>query len=181
LCSSRRGLRCGAFDSSVKPPKLRQSMNFASAPVRIFFFGEFFHCCPSFCSSCAQPLLPQLTRWSLQYSGHQCNNPTVWTPLGRERKNQVEPKTIESLVYALLVYFLVSNLGVMKKKGIGFVVFFFSVFTAISFLTNRGFIPVNENMVIFQKRSILLLTTPQILAGSTLFAPCLSCWCGHLR
>jgi hypothetical protein len=54
-----------------------------------------------FCSSCAQPLLPHLTRWSLQYSGHQCNNPTVWTPLGRE-KNQVEPKTIESLVYALL-------------------------------------------------------------------------------
>jgi len=106
-----------------------------------------------------------------------------------EEKNQVEPKTIESLGYALLVYLLVSNLGgslviflylisvpdaqgVLKTKGIGFVIF--SVFSAVSSVANCGFTPVNENMIIFQKRSILLLLIiPQILAGNTLFAPCL--------
>jgi len=106
-----------------------------------------------------------------------------------EEKNQVEPKTIESLGYALLVYLLVSNLGsslviflylisvpdaqgVLKRKGIGFVIF--SVFTAVSSVANCGFTPVNENMIIFQKRSILLLLIiPQTLAGNTLFAPCL--------
>ncbi|XP_062223944.1 cation transporter HKT1;3-like [Phragmites australis] len=106
-----------------------------------------------------------------------------------EGKNHVEPKTIESLSYALLVYFLVTNLGsslviylylilvpdaqgVLERKGIGSVIF--SVFTAISSVGNCGFIPVNENMVIFQKNTILLLIIiPQILAGNTLFAPCL--------
>lgn len=104
-------------------------------------------------------------------------------------KKQVQPEIIESLGYALLVYLLLSNLGgslviylylisvpdaqrVLKRKGIGFVIF--SVFTAVSSVANCGFTPVNENMIIFQKRSILLLLIiPQILVGNTLFAPCL--------
>lgn len=106
-----------------------------------------------------------------------------------EDKHQVEPKIIESLGYALLVYLLVTNLcsylviylylifvrdaqEVLKRKGIGFVIF--SVFTAVSSVANCGFTPVNENMIIFQKSSVLLLLIiPQILAGNTLFAPCL--------
>lgn len=48
----------------------------------------------------------------------------------------------------------------------------FSVFTAISSVANCGFTPVNENMIIFQKNSVLLLLIiPQILVGNTLFAP----------
>ncbi|KAL6629942.1 hypothetical protein ACP70R_029707 [Stipagrostis hirtigluma subsp. patula] len=112
----------------------------------------------------------------------------VTVPLAEE-KDHVEPEKIKSLGYALLVYLLVTNLGssitiylylllvrdaqeVLKRKGIGFVIF--SVFTAISSVGNCGFTPVNENMVIFQKNSILLLLIiPQILAGNTLFAPCL--------
>lgn len=106
-----------------------------------------------------------------------------------EEKYQFELKAIESLGYVLLVYLLVINIGsflsiyfylilvsdaqgVLKIKGIGFVIF--SVFTAISSVANCGFTPANENMIIFQKNSILLLLIiPQILAGNTLFAPCL--------
>ncbi|XP_062218328.1 cation transporter HKT1;3-like isoform X2 [Phragmites australis] len=79
-----------------------------------------------------------------------------------QEKDQVEPKAIESL----------DAQGVLNRKGIGFVIF--SVFTAISSVGNCGFTPVNENMVIFQKNTILLLLIiPQILAGNTLLAPCL--------
>ncbi|OEL35244.1 putative cation transporter HKT6 [Dichanthelium oligosanthes] len=106
-----------------------------------------------------------------------------------EDKDHVDPKTIESLGYALMVYLLVTNLGsslaiylylrlvpdaqdVLKRKGIGRVIF--SMFTAISSVGNCGFTPVNENMIIFQNNSILLLLIiPQILSGNTLFAPCL--------
>jgi hypothetical protein len=79
--------------------------------------------------------------------GHYSTQDTnVIIPLSELHLGERERKSSwESLVYALLVYFLVSNLGVPKKKGIGFVFFFFSVFTAISFVTNRGFIPVREH------------------------------------
>ncbi|CAO2037349.1 unnamed protein product [Urochloa humidicola] len=104
-------------------------------------------------------------------------------------KDRVEPEIIESLSYTLVIYLLMTNLGsslaiylyirlipdaqgVLKKKGIGYVIF--SVFTSISSVGNCGFTPVNENMVIFQKNAILLLLIiPPILLGNTLFAPCL--------
>lgn len=104
-------------------------------------------------------------------------------------RNRVEPKTEESLGYALMAYVLLINLcsslaiyiylrlvpdaqDVLNQKGIGYVIF--SVFTGISSVGNTGFTPVNENMVIFQKNTILLLLIiPQILFGNTLFAPCL--------
>lgn len=106
-----------------------------------------------------------------------------------EDKDRVDHETMKSLGYALMVYLLVTNLGgslaiylylilvpdaqeVLKRKDIGYVIF--SIFTAISSIGNCGFTPVNENMVIFQKNTILLLLLiPQILLGNTLFAPCL--------
>ncbi|KAL6888762.1 hypothetical protein ACP4OV_009788 [Aristida adscensionis] len=114
-----------------------------------------------------------------------------------EEKDHVEARIIQSLGYVLMVYLLVINLGssliiylylvlipdaqeVLKRKGIGLVTF--SVFTAISSVGNCGFTPVNENMVILQKNSILLLLIiPQILAGNTLFAPCLRLMVWSLR
>ncbi|XP_044952453.1 probable cation transporter HKT6 [Hordeum vulgare subsp. vulgare] len=104
-------------------------------------------------------------------------------------KQHVDPKTTALLGTAVTVYLLITNLGsslliylylklvpdaqeVLKRKGIG--LFLFSVFTAISSVANCGFTPVNENMIIFQKNSgLLLLIIPQILVGNTLFAPCL--------
>jgi Trk-type K+ transport system membrane component len=59
---------------------------------------------------------------------------------------------------------------ILKRKNIGYVLF--SVFTTISSIGNCGFTPTNENMVIFQKNTILLLLIiPQIVSGNTLFAP----------
>ncbi|KAL5974189.1 hypothetical protein ACLOJK_030852 [Asimina triloba] len=75
---------------------------------------------------------------------------------------------------AVLVYLSVitSARDVVKKKGINVVIF--SIFTSISTFTNCGFIPTNENMMIFKKNSgLLLLLIPLILSGNTLFAPCL--------
>ncbi|KAF8783805.1 hypothetical protein HU200_000243 [Digitaria exilis] len=104
-------------------------------------------------------------------------------------RNHVEPKTVKYLGYALMAYVLLINLcssvaiyiylrlvpdaqEVLKQKGIGYVIF--SIFTGISSVGNTGFTPANENMVIFQKNTILLLLIiPQILFGNTLFAPCL--------
>ncbi|XP_006646953.1 probable cation transporter HKT6 isoform X2 [Oryza brachyantha] len=106
-----------------------------------------------------------------------------------ENEGHVEPSTIEFFGFVVMGYLLMTNLGgslliylylnlvpsaqqILKRKGIGMVIF--SVFTAISSVGNCGFTPVNENMIIFQKNSVLLLIIiPQILAGNTLFAPCL--------
>nr|UUA81706.1 putative cation transporter HKT6 [Agrostis stolonifera] len=121
-------------------------------------------------------------------TSHGTKNETSFSQLCLANKEHVDPKTIELLGTAVTVYLLLANLGsslliylyiklvpdaqeVLKRKGIG--LFLFSVFTAISSVANCGFTPVNENMIIFQKNSVLLLLIiPQILVGNTLFAPC---------
>lgn len=61
---------------------------------------------------------------------------------------------------------------ILKQKHI--TVSTFSVFTTISSFSNCGFIPTNENMMVFKKNTgLLLLIIPQILLGNTLFPPCL--------
>lgn len=50
----------------------------------------------------------------------------------------------------------------------------FSVITSVSSFANCGFSPVNDNMAMFRNNQpLLLLVTPQILAGNTLFPPLL--------
>ncbi|KAG6396384.1 hypothetical protein SASPL_142532 [Salvia splendens] len=73
-------------------------------------------------------------------------------------------------VASVLMYLsLVSGAeSVLTNKGIKTSVF--SVFTVVSTFANCGFIPTNENLIVFSKNTgLLLILLPQILLGNTLF------------
>ncbi|GLT28675.1 hypothetical protein SLA2020_035870 [Shorea laevis] len=93
--------------------------------------------------------------------------------------------SIRCLSYVVLGYFLVVHVSgfvlvstyvnlvpsaeeVLKTRGIP--VLIFSVFTIVSTFSNCGFIPTNENMIIFKKNAgLLLLLIPQSFLGNTLY------------
>ncbi|KAF8021460.1 hypothetical protein BT93_G1793 [Corymbia citriodora subsp. variegata] len=57
---------------------------------------------------------------------------------------------------------------VLKKKDLKMMTF--SVFTTVSTFASCGFVPTNENMIVFSKNSgLLLILIPQVLLGNTLF------------
>ncbi|XVE71923.1 hypothetical protein DITRI_Ditri10aG0190200 [Diplodiscus trichospermus] len=111
--------------------------------------------------------------------------------------NTKSPSNTESLKYeatrylgyVVLGYLLVVHVGgsslvstyvslvpsarnILKTKGIQIQTF--SVFTVVSTFANCGFVPTNENMIVFKKNSgLLLLLIPQILVGNTLYPACL--------
>ncbi|XP_061991521.1 sodium transporter HKT1-like [Rosa rugosa] len=97
----------------------------------------------------------------------------------------IKYKSIRCLAYVVLGYLLVVHIGgsslvslyiilvpsarqVLKNKGIEIQTF--AVFTTVSTFANCGFVPTNENMIIFKNNSgLLLLLIPQILLGNTLY------------
>ncbi|XP_076926106.1 cation transporter HKT1;3-like [Bidens hawaiensis] len=61
---------------------------------------------------------------------------------------------------------------ILKQKNLHAVTF--SIFTIVSTFSNCGFIPTNENILIFRKNSgLLLILAPQILLGNTFYPPVL--------
>ncbi|XP_050375358.1 sodium transporter HKT1-like [Argentina anserina] len=77
-------------------------------------------------------------------------------------------------VAMVLVYlaFTSSARNIVKNKGIN--VHTFSIFTTVSTFSSCGFVPTNENMIVFSKNSgFLLILIPQVLLGNTLYPSCL--------
>ncbi|KVI11867.1 Cation transporter [Cynara cardunculus var. scolymus] len=73
-------------------------------------------------------------------------------------------------VVSVLVYINVisSAKNVLEQKGLK--PFTFSLFTIVSTFASCGFVPTNENMIVFRKNSgLLLLLIPQILLGNNLY------------
>ncbi|KAG9153916.1 hypothetical protein Leryth_006029 [Lithospermum erythrorhizon] len=106
-----------------------------------------------------------------------------------EHDKKLKLKSIKVLGYVILCYLLAVHLigsalisiylslvedagQVLKKKGLKMLTF--SLFTTVSTFTNCGFVPTNENMIIFKRNSgLLLILIPQILLGNTLYPVCL--------
>lgn len=62
--------------------------------------------------------------------------------------------------------------NVLRKKDLKQVIF--AVFTVVSTFSSCGFLPTNENMLVFKKNStLLLILIPHALFGNTLFPSCL--------
>lgn len=72
-----------------------------------------------------------------------------------------------------LYFRLVSSArNVLRGKGLNMVTF--SIFTTVSTFASCGYIPTNENMIVFSKNSaLLLILIPQVLLGNTLFPSCI--------
>lgn len=97
--------------------------------------------------------------------------------------------SVKCLVHVVSCYFLVVHIlgsslvtvylsiirsarDVLRNKGISIPTF--SFFTVVSTFANCGFIPTNENMMVFKSNpGLLLLLIPHILLGNTLYPICL--------
>ncbi|KAK4414898.1 putative cation transporter HKT6 [Sesamum alatum] len=98
-------------------------------------------------------------------------------------------KSIKILAYVVACYLLVVHVSgstlisiylslipsarkVLRIKGLNMQTF--SIFTTVSTFANCGFVPTNENMMVFKKNSgLLFILIPQILMGNTLYTVCL--------
>ncbi|KAI4346509.1 hypothetical protein L6164_007399 [Bauhinia variegata] len=77
-----------------------------------------------------------------------------------------------SSLVSLYISLIPSAREVLRSKGLNLLTF--SFFTVISSFSNCGFLPTNENMIVFKKNSgLLLLIIPLIYLGNTLYPPCL--------
>nr|WAS30368.1 sodium transporter HKT1-like isoform X2 [Vicia sativa] len=72
----------------------------------------------------------------------------------------------------LYLNYISSAKHVLKNKGIKIETF--SLFTIVSTFASCGYVPTNENMIVFKKNSgLLLLILPHIFLGNTLYPSCL--------
>lgn len=73
-----------------------------------------------------------------------------------------------SSLVSMYISFIPSAKQVLESKNLKIQTF--SIFTVVSTFSNCGFVPTNENMVIFKKNpGLLLILIPQALLGNTLY------------
>jgi Trk-type K+ transport system membrane component len=73
---------------------------------------------------------------------------------------------------SLYLTIIPSTKQILKHKGLK--IWTFSVFTIVSTFSSCGFVPTDENMVVFRENSgLLLILIPQVLVGNTLYPACL--------
>jgi Trk-type K+ transport system membrane component len=81
--------------------------------------------------------------------------------------------TVGAVAVAAYVYAAPGARQTLRSKALN--VWIFSVFTTVSTFSSCGFMPTNENMMVFSRDVPLqLLLVPQALVGNTLFPPLLS-------
>ncbi|XP_057762826.1 sodium transporter HKT1-like [Arachis stenosperma] len=79
---------------------------------------------------------------------------------------------VGTFLVSMYMSFIPSARQVLREKGIKTLTF--SLFTIVSTFASCGYVPTNENMIVFKKNSgLLLIILPYILLGNTLYAPCL--------
>ncbi|KAM3221293.1 hypothetical protein P3L10_020561 [Capsicum annuum] len=77
-----------------------------------------------------------------------------------------------SSLVSIYITFIPCAKQILNEKGLN--LHTFSIFTTVSTFANCGFVPTNENMMVFKQNSgLLLILIPQILLGNTLYAPSL--------
>lgn len=126
----------------------------------------------------------------IELNSISCSQKTDDTSFDNKNNDTIlKHNSIRYLCYVVLGYFLIVHVGgfclvlwyislipsakhVLEQKGLQMVTF--SVFTIVSTFSNCGFVPTNENMIVFKKNSaLLLLLIPQVLLGNTLYPVCL--------
>ncbi|CAI0387177.1 unnamed protein product [Linum tenue] len=106
-----------------------------------------------------------------------------------DQERILESKSVQFLSFICLCYLIVIHIfgvallsayvtlspsasRVLEDKGIKRLTF--ALFTAVSTFGSCGFIPTNENMIVFRHNTVMqLILIPQVLMGNTMFPPCL--------
>ncbi|KAH1264020.1 Sodium transporter HKT1 [Glycine max] len=126
---------------------------------------------------------------SIPHSDSENNNPCDSNIINVASCDRLKYNCLSYLTYAVLGYLVMvqfvgfsfvslymtlvpSARQVLKNKGIKIVTF--SLFTVVSTFASCGFVPTNENMLVFKKNSgLLLLILPHVFLGNALYPPCL--------